>query len=122
MLSHDIECGHAGDDPKELADVAQRVAAQRDDLARLGRSHVQIADPDAACSREVVSPDHAHQRGLARTRGPDQCDTFAGSHAERGAPHHRNDRAALIVQGKAFRHVSDLDHGDHSSFFHLKKR
>jgi len=107
---HHLNRRHARHHPQELADIAQRVAAQADDFARGGGGHVQRADSDRAGGGKVVPPDHPHQGGFARTRGPDQSDAFAGGHGKGGPGHHRDHRSALIVQGKAFAKVADLDH------------
>ena len=106
----DVDGGDARHHPQELADIAQRLTPQADDLARLGAGNVGVADEDAPRGSKVVAVDHPHQRGLARAGTAGQRHAFPGRDAQRGTCHHRDLGAALIVQGETLADVLDIDH------------
>ena len=80
-LGDDIERGHARHHAQELADIAERLVADREDGARIGAGEIDhravMADQDAAAVGAIVAVQAAHQRRLADARWPGQHDAFA---------------------------------------------
>ena len=109
-LRHHLDRGNPRHHAQELAHIAHRLAPQRQDFARARARDIHPRDPDLAGGREVISPDHPHHRGFPRPGGPHQPDAFPRRHGKLPPRHHRDDRAALIVQRKRLRHIADLDH------------
>jgi hypothetical protein len=102
------------EDPEELADMADGVAAHRLDGARRGGGEI---DPAAAMAYGqgarvalVVAVEHAHQRALAGPGRADERDRLAGLHRQRHAVEHRQAQAILKVQGKGLGQAADADH------------
>ncbi len=90
--------------------MAERPAAQREDLPRLGPDEVEPVDRDLPAPREVIAEQDAQQRRLARAGGAGQRHELARAHRERGPLQHRQARAALRVEREGLAEVADVDH------------
>ncbi|CAH0322379.1 hypothetical protein SRABI106_04420 [Rahnella aquatilis] len=58
-LHHQIQCADTWDHPQKLADPADRMAANGQDLARFGADHINLLtlmfDPNFAAVRQIVA-------------------------------------------------------------------
>lgn len=99
---HDLEGGHPRDDAQELANIADRAAADFDDLPRFGGEEIDgfvpMYDEDFAGVRLVIGVKRAQERRLAGTGGTDKADAFTGFDREFDIVEDRQDNAALGVQ------------------------
>ncbi|KAG1393599.1 hypothetical protein G6F59_014330 [Rhizopus arrhizus] len=117
-VGHHVQRRHARDDPQELADVADDVAAQRQD-ALLGRAH-QLhpfavgPHADAALGGQIVAVQAAQQGAFPGARRAGQHQAIAGGRVEIHSIQHGQADAALVVQGE---HLSEAPHLDHGSGF-----
>jgi len=109
-LGHDVERGHPGHDAQELADMAQHLAAQRDDLARHGLHDFHVTDADRARLRRVVAVDHPHQGRFPRAGGPGERHAFAPRDREGRIADDLDHRAALIVKDYGLGDLRERDH------------
>ena len=110
-----IQRAHAGDDPQELADVADAAPPQPDDGPGIGAGDVHIlpaaADPDGAARGEVVAVEGAQERGLARAGRPVQGDALARVHGKADPGKGLDRHPALLVQHEGLAQVSDFNDG-----------
>ena len=74
-----------------------------------------MAHPDRARVGAVVAVERAQQGALAGARGPDQCQAFAGRHAERHVAQHRQRQVALGVHHEGLVEAGNAENGQHRS-------
>ncbi len=101
----EMERADARHHAQELADIAERLAAHREDRARVGLRDVHhraaMADQDAPAVRPVVAVEGPHQRRLAGAGRAGQRDALSCVDFERDAFQHRDVNATLEVQREA---------------------
>ena len=101
-ICDNVQRGHAWNHSQELADIAQNLTSQGDDLARFGLHDVHTINADRSPLGQVIPIDHPHKGRLTRTRGPGQRHALPWRHVKGHIADNFNHGAALIVQREGF--------------------
>ena len=116
-LGHDIDRGDARNDAQELADEAQRVAADIERGAGLGIRQLDpglaVTNPDRTGLRAIVAVERAQQGALAGARGADQGHALAGRDAQRHVLEDAQRQPALGVHDEGFVEAGDAQDRQH---------
>lgn len=85
-LGNDVDGGHAGHGAQELADIAERMAANLEHGARIGGGKIDdlvlLRYQDLAGVNGIVAVDHLQERALADAGWAAEHDAFAGCNRE----------------------------------------
>jgi hypothetical protein len=102
---------------QKLADIADGVAADAQDLPRLGPGEIDlltvVTDADTAAVTAVIAKNHFQDRRFAGAGGAGQHHAFAGAHLKRYAAHHGKLHATLQMHRKSLFGVRNFDHRSH---------